>query len=428
MTKADVLLGLQWGDEGKGKVVDVKASKYQLVARFQGGPNAGHTISFEGKKFVLHTVPSGIFTEGCLNIVGNGVVLDPIGFMKELEGLRAAGFSPEKQLVISRRAHLILPTHRLLDAASEQAKGKEKIGSTLRGIGPAYMDRTGRNGLRMGDLLAADFDQRYGKLKAKHQRLLAAMDWETPDEIPDEAAFLEAVDQLRQLKTDNTEYLIQEALKQDQKVLAEGAQGTLLDLEFGSYPYVTSSNTLASGACSGLGLAPSQLGNITGIFKAYCTRVGSGPFPTELFDDAGDFIRTKGHEFGSTTGRPRRCGWLDLTALQYAVMINGVTELAMMKADVLCGMKEVKLCTAYRVDGKESRQMPFDLSTATPIYETMEGWDFDPSELLQGDLANPGKTEMPKGLQKYIERIEESCGVPVRIVSIGPGRTETLMR
>lgn len=428
MTKADVLLGLQWGDEGKGKVVDVKASKYQLVARFQGGPNAGHTISFEGKKFVLHTVPSGIFTEGCLNIVGNGVVLDPIGFMKELAGLRAAGFSPEKQLVISRRAHLILPTHRLLDAASEQAKGKEKIGSTLRGIGPTYMDRTGRNGLRMGDLLTADFDQRYGKLKAKHQRLLAAMDWGNPEEIPDEQAFLEAVEKLRQLKTDNTEYLIQEALNQGQNVLAEGAQGSLLDLEFGSYPFVTSSNTLASGACSGLGLAPSQLGNITGIFKAYCTRVGSGPFPTELFDAAGDFIREKGHEFGSTTGRPRRCGWLDLTALQYAVMINGVTELAMMKADVLCGMKEVKLCRAYRVDGKESRQMPFDLSTATPIYETMEGWDFDPSELLQGDLANPGKTEMPKGLQKYIERIEQCCGVPVRLVSIGPGRTETLMR
>ncbi|MCB0764346.1 MAG: adenylosuccinate synthase [Flavobacteriales bacterium] len=416
--RMDVLLGAQWGDEGKGKVVDVIAPEYQVIARFQGGPNAGHTLIFEGRKHVLHTIPSGVFRPGTMNLVGNGVVIDPIVLLKEIKALEAVGVDVRSSLLISRRAHLILPTHRLLDAASETDKGKGKIGSTLKGIGPTYMDKTGRNGLRIGDLERSDLNERYDALVRKHEHLLGLYD-QRPALDPDaRTAWMEAVEVLRSIRFVDSEHYLDEVLRGGKRVLAEGAQGTLLDIDFGTYPFVTSSNTISAGACTGLGVAPNRIGRIIGIFKAYCTRVGSGPFPTELEDATGERIRTTGNEFGSTTGRPRRCGWLDLPALHYAVMVNGVTELAMMKADVLAGMDKVRVCTGYRVNGAATERMPYDISTeVTPVYEELEGWP-----------ATTSSEAIPDALERYIARIERAVGVPVSIVSLGPDRAETVMR
>jgi len=415
--RVDVLLGAQWGDEGKGKVVDVITPGYSVIARFQGGPNAGHTLIFDGKKHVLHTIPSGIFREGVMNLVGNGVVMDPVIFLREVDALAKAGVDVRERLLIGRRAHLILPTHRALDAASEAEKGKEKIGSTLKGIGPTYMDKTGRNGFRVGDLERADMKDRYDTLVRKHERLLGlyteAFDWKQH-----EAEWLDAVQRLKTFRFVDSEHWLDEQLNAGKKVLAEGAQGTLLDIDFGTYPFVTSSNTITAGACTGLGVAPSRIGRVIGIFKAYCTRVGSGPFPTELTEEVGEQIRKAGHEFGSTTGRPRRCGWLDLPALKYAVMINGVSELAMMKADVLSGMDTIRLCTHYKVNGQLTDRLPYDISGAVePVYTDLPGW---------GDLSV--NAPLPASLEAYIARIEQATGVPVKLVSLGPDRAETLMR
>jgi len=415
--RVDVLLGAQWGDEGKGKVVDVITPGYSVIARFQGGPNAGHTLIFDGKKHVLHTIPSGIFREGVMNLVGNGVVMDPVIFLREVDALAKAGVDVRERLLIGRRAHLILPTHRALDAASEAEKGKEKIGSTLKGIGPTYMDKTGRNGFRVGDLERADMKDRYDTLVRKHERLLGlyteAFDWKQH-----EAEWLDAVQRLKTFRFVDSEHWLDEQLNAGKKVLAEGAQGTLLDIDFGTYPFVTSSSTITAGACTGLGVAPSRIGRVIGIFKAYCTRVGSGPFPTELTEEVGEQIRKAGHEFGSTTGRPRRCGWLDLPALKYAVMINGVSELAMMKADVLSGMDTIRLCTHYKVNGQLTDRLPYDISGAVePVYTDLPGW---------GDLSV--NAPLPASLEAYIARIEQATGVPVKLVSLGPDRAETLMR
>ncbi len=415
--RMDVLLGAQWGDEGKGKVVDVIAPDYPVIARFQGGPNAGHTLIFDGRKHVLHTIPSGVFREGTMNLVGNGVVIDPVIFLKEIQSLEAVGVDVRSRLLISRRAHLILPTHRALDAASEAEKGGQRIGSTLKGIGPTYMDKTGRNGLRVGDLERTDMKERYQALVRKHERLLTLYGTQERNTEAEEQ-WLDAVHQLRGMQLVDSEHYLDSVLNKGQRVLAEGAQGTLLDIDFGTYPYVTSSNTICAGACTGLGVAPTRIGKVVGIFKAYCTRVGSGPFPTELHDEIGEHIRTKGHEFGSTTGRSRRCGWLDLPALHYAVTINGITELAMMKADVLAGMDTVRICTGYRIDGQVSHRMPYDITTGVePIYEDMDGWpDCTATE------------QLPASLERYIARIEAVVGVPVSLVSLGPDRSETLMR
>jgi len=415
--RMDVLLGAQWGDEGKGKVVDVIAPEYDIIARFQGGPNAGHTLIFEGRKHVLHTIPSGVFREGTVNLVGNGVVIDPVIFLKEIQALKAVGVDVRENLLISRRAHLILPTHRALDAASEADKGSSKIGSTLKGIGPTYMDKTGRNGLRVGDLELPDFMDRFRALVNKHERLLALSGRPgAPKEAEEE--WLAAVEVLRSMPLVDSEHYLDQALRSGKRILAEGAQGTLLDIDFGTYPFVTSSNTISAGACTGLGIAPNRIGKVVGIFKAYCTRVGSGPFPTELNDATGEHIRQVGHEFGSTTGRARRCGWLDLPALHFAVMINGVTELAMMKADVLNGMKDLKVCTGYRVNGKLTDRMPYDITgTIEPLLETVEGW---------GELSTEGP--LPAGLERYISLVEKHVGVPVTLVSLGPDRAETVHR
>ncbi|MDO7719002.1 MAG: adenylosuccinate synthase, partial [Schleiferiaceae bacterium] len=380
MTKADILLGLQWGDEGKGKIVDVLTKSYDVIARFQGGPNAGHTLEFDGIKHVLHTIPSGIFHQGAMNVVGNGVVIDPIIFCKEMDQLLAINDSCGDRLWISRKAHLILPTHRLLDAASEAAKGKMKIGSTLKGIGPTYMDKTGRNGLRVGDAELPDYMERYQALKNKHLKLLAGYDFEPPFDLDEnETLWLAAVERLIGMQIADSDVMIQEAIKTGKRILAEGAQGTLLDIDFGTYPFVTSSTTTAAGACTGLGLAPNRIGEVYGIFKAYCTRVGSGPFPTELNNETGQFLRDKGHEYGSTTGRPRRCGWLDMPALKYAVDINGVTQLMMMKADVMSGMDEISICTSYKYQGKQVTHLPYglDADLVEPNYLTMPGWSED---------------------------------------------------
>lgn len=412
--RMDVLLGAQWGDEGKGKVVDVVAPRYQVVARFQGGPNAGHTLWIEGRKHVLHTVPSGVFHDGVMNLVGNGVVIDPVIFLQELDGIAASGVDLRGRLAISRRAHLILPTHRALDAASEAEKGKERIGSTLKGIGPTYMDKTGRNGLRVGDLERADLHDRYRGLVRKHERLLSLYGAAGPDREAEER-WMHAVDRLRAMDLVDSEHYLDQAFRQGRQVLAEGAQGTLLDIDFGTYPFVTSSSTICAGACTGLGVPPSRIGRVIGIFKAYCTRVGSGPFPTELTDDTGDRIRKAGNEFGSTTGRPRRCGWLDLPALRYAVMINGVSELAMMKADVLNDMDQVRICTHYRVNGTLTDRLPYDVQDAEPVYADCDGW---------GTLGS----DIPEALERYIRRIEEAVQVPVRIVSTGPDRRQTIER
>ncbi len=416
----DVLLGLQWGDEGKGKVVDVFSPHYDIVARFQGGPNAGHTIIFDNQKFVLHLIPSGIFHPGVDCVIGNGVVIDPVTLRREIEQLEAVGKSVKDHLLISKRAHLILPTHKLLDAASEQAKGDQKIGSTLRGIGPTYMDKTGRNGLRVGDLLEPDFAERYAFLVNKHKQLLEN-NYEFEYDLSEvEPAFLEAVEYLRGLKLINSEYFLNQALKEGKKVLAEGAQGTLLDIDFGSYPFVTSSSTTAAGACIGLGVSPRQIDRVYGIFKAYCTRVGSGPFPTELHDEVGEKIRQAGGEFGATTGRPRRTGWIDLPLLRYAIQLNGVTDLIMTKADVLSIMPEIQACDRYKIGDTETNEVPYDLSSAfQPLHTSLPGWQEDVTA-----IDNP--EELPQNLKDYISYLEKELEVPMTYLSVGPGRKQFL--
>lgn len=426
--KADVLLGLQWGDEGKGKIVDVLTPEYSVIARFQGGPNAGHTLEFDDIKHVLHTIPSGIFREKVLNIVGNGVVIDPVIMRNEILELEKHGVDASQNLVISRKAHLILPTHRLLDAASETAKGKDRIGSTLKGIGPTYMDRTGRNGIRVGDIFLDDFDERYRKLVDKHRRLLAQ--YEDVPQGPDKAEeddWFEALDFLRRMPVADTEYKVNRGLQEGERILAEGAQGALLDVDLGSYPYVTSSNTTTAGACTGLGIAPNRIGEVIGIFKAYCTRVGSGPFPTECTGQEGESLRDAGNEFGATTGRPRRCGWLDLPALKYSIMLNGATSLAMTKADVLGGFDTVKVCTQYRIRGANGQdvhtdELPFDLDDGRiePIYEAFEGW---------GNLDEVNDwEELPDELRRFIDMLSNALDCPIDMISVGPERDRILMR
>lgn len=420
----DLLLGLQWGDEGKGKIVDVLTKNYDIIARFQGGPNAGHTLEFDGIKHVLHTIPSGIFHKNAINVVGNGVVIDPVIFKKEIDNLKKFELDIKSILLISRKAHLILPTHRLLDAASEAAKGKAKIGSTLKGIGPTYMDKTGRNGMRIGDLELDDWKEKYRSLANKHEAMISFYDVDIQYDLAElEADFFKAVKELKELTfIDSEEYLYQ-AQKAGKKILAEGAQGSLLDIDFGTYPYVTSSNTTAAGACTGLGVAPNQIGDVKGIFKAYTTRVGSGPFPTELFDEVGETMGRVGNEFGATTGRPRRCGWLDLVALKYAVRINGVTELMMMKGDVLSGFEKLKVCTAYNYKGEKIEHLPFNIEAenVTPIYTEMDGWAEDLTKMNEEE-------QFPTALKDYISFLEKELEVPIKIVSVGPDRTQTILR
>jgi adenylosuccinate synthase len=416
----DVLLGLQWGDEGKGKIVDVLTGNYDTIARFQGGPNAGHTLEFEGRKHVLHTIPSGIFHDGVHNVVGNGVVIDPIIFKEEIRKLEEQDKDVTKRLFISRKAHLILPTHRILDAASEASKGKKKIGSTLKGIGPTYMDKTGRNGIRVGDIELDTFAEKYNNLKKKHDELIRLHNYEY-DITEQEAEWMEAIEYLRGLNLLDNEDYFHRKLNSGSNILAEGAQGTLLDVDFGSYPFVTSSTTTAAGACTGLGIPPRAINNVFGIFKAYCTRVGSGPFPTELEDDMGQHLRDQGNEYGSTTGRPRRCGWLDLPALKYAININGVTELMMMKADVLSGLKELNVCTHYKYNGQLLDYIPYrvDDNLVEPVFETLAGWNEDLTQMKD-------KSEFPETFVNYIKYIEEATQTPIKIVSVGPDREQTI--
>jgi adenylosuccinate synthase len=421
--KVNILLGLQWGDEGKGKVVDYLAPQYDVVARFQGGPNAGHTLEFDGIKHVLHQIPSGIFREKIMNVIGNGVVLDPVIFKREIEALGKFNLDVHKNLFISNKAHLILPTHRLLDKAFEQHKGTNKIGSTLKGIGPTYEDKIARLGLRVGDIVDDQFMHKYRTLVNKHLEKLDFLNFEY-DLEEEESVFLQAIEFLKEFQITDSIYLINDAIENSQSVLAEGAQGTLLDVDFGSYPFVTSSNTSAAGVCSGLGVAPNRIGEVFGIFKAYCTRVGSGPFPTELSDQTGEELRKMGNEFGATTGRPRRCGWLDLPALRYACILNGVTQLFMMKADVLNAFEEIKICTHYQMpDGSETRNIPFDFlqQPPEPVYSTLPGWN---QSLDHIDDFN----EMPEELIHYIEFIEDYLKLPINIVSVGPDRTQTIIR
>ncbi len=421
MNKLDVVLGLQWGDEGKGKVVDVLTPDYKVIARFQGGPNAGHSLKFDGEGFVLHTVPSGIFRKDSVNIIGNGVVIDPVILMDEIESIESKGGDISTKLVISKRAHLILPTHRMLDAASEAAKGKSKIGSTLKGIGPAYMDKTGRNGLRVGDILSPEFKALYEALKDKHEGLLAQYDFQY-DIREYEAKWLEAVEKMTRFEFIESELVVNRYLDEGTPILAEGAQGSMLDIDFGTYPFVTSSNTMTAGVCTGLGVAPGRVGKVIGIFKAYCTRVGSGPFPTELFDETGEKLRSIGHEFGATTGRPRRCGWLDLVALKYAVMMNGVTELIMMKADVLNSFDTIKVATAYEIGGKKLDYFPFESGEeVTPVYREFKGWNSDICAVRE-------YKDFPKELKDYVSFIETETKCPVRIISVGPDRSEIVIR
>ena len=418
--KADVLLGLQWGDEGKGKIVDVLTSKYDIIARFQGGPNAGHTLEFDGIKHVLHTIPSGIFHKGVVNLIGNGVVIDPVIFQKEIFGLEKLKLTIS-ELLISKKAHLILPTHKLIDAASEQAKGKEKIGSTLKGIGPTYMDKTGRNGIRVGDVSSPKFKEKYEKLKRKHLQILDFYDFDYKLEDLEKEWF-HSLETLRKFNHIESEHYLHNAIKDGKKILAEGAQGTLLDIDFGSYPFVTSSNTITAGACTGLGIAPNNIGEVFGIFKAYCTRVGSGPFPSELFNETGERLAKIGNEFGSTTGRARRCGWIDIPALKYAININGVTQLMMMKADVLSGIKKIKACTHYELDGKKIDYLPFeDNEKLIPIYKDLDGWEED---LMNLDSLS----KAPETVHKYISWLEKILEVPISIVSVGPDRKQTFFR
>ncbi|MEQ8219747.1 MAG: adenylosuccinate synthase [Arenibacter sp.] len=420
----DLLLGLQWGDEGKGKIVDVLTKNYDIIARFQGGPNAGHTLEFDGIKHVLHTIPSGIFHKTAVNIVGNGVVIDPVIFRKELDNLKKFNLDIKSKLFISRKAHLILPTHRLLDAASETSKGKAKIGSTLKGIGPTYMDKTGRNGMRVGDLEFSDWKEKYRILANKHEAMISFYNVEIQYDLKElEADFFMAVEELKKLTFIDSEEYIFNAQREGKKILAEGAQGSLLDIDFGTYPFVTSSNTTAAGACTGLGVAPNKIGSVLGIFKAYTTRVGSGPFPTELFDEDGATMGRVGNEFGATTGRPRRCGWLDLVALKYAVEINGVTQLMMMKADVLSGFKTLKVCTAYNYKGNQIKHLPYSIEPeyVTPVYTEMKGWAKDLTKMSKSD-------ELPDTLMDYIKFLEKELEVPIKIVSVGPDRTQTIYR
>ena len=420
----DLLLGLQWGDEGKGKIVDVLTSNYNIIARFQGGPNAGHTLVFNGMKHVLHTIPSGIFHKEAINLVGNGVVIDPVIFKKELDKLALHNIDYKKSLVISRKAHLILPTHRLLDAASEASKGKAKIGSTLKGIGPTYMDKTGRNGIRVGDLELDNWKEKYRVLANKHESMVSFYNVDLEYNLDElEAEFFEAIDVLKSLKFIDSEEYLHQAQRDGKSILAEGAQGSLLDIDFGTYPFVTSSNTTAAGACTGLGIAPNSVGDVFGIFKAYTTRVGSGPFPTELFDDDGETMGRVGNEFGATTGRSRRCGWLDLVALRYACQVNGVTQLMMMKADVLSGFKSLKVCTAYKYKGEIIHHFPYNVEAdnISPIYTDFEGWAEDLTEMNN-------ESTLPKSLNAYIDFLEEELQIPIKVVSVGPDRKQTIFR
>ncbi|MBS9774057.1 MAG: adenylosuccinate synthase [Tenacibaculum sp.] len=418
----DLLLGLQWGDEGKGKIVDVLTKDYDIIARFQGGPNAGHTLEFDGIKHVLRTIPSGIFHDKAINVIGNGVVIDPVVFVKELEGLDKFNINYKKKLIISRKAHVILPTHRLLDAVSEASKGKAKIGSTLKGIGPTYMDKTGRNGIRIGDLELENWEEKYRALANKHEAMINFYNVDIQYDLNElENEFFEAVKILKELTfIDSEEYLYQ-AQQQGKTILAEGAQGSLLDVDFGTYPFVTSSNTTAAGACTGLGVAPNKIGEVFGIFKAYTTRVGSGPFPTELFDEVGDTMAKVGHEFGAVTGRARRCGWLDLVALKYACQVNGVTQLMMMKGDVLSGFKTLKVCTSYKYKGQEINHLPYNIEqeNVEPIYTEFKGWSEDLTKMTSKD-------ELPKEMLDYIKFIEDETGVSIKIVSVGPNRKQTI--
>ncbi len=418
----DILLGLQWGDEGKGKIVDVQTKDYDIIARFQGGPNAGHTLEFEGIKHVLHTIPSGIFHDKAINIIGNGVVIDPVIFRKELDQLSQFNLDIASKLIVARKAHLILPTHRLLDAASESAKGKTKIGSTLKGIGPTYMDKTGRNGLRVGDIELDNFKEKYDVLREKHLSMLKH--YEIQFDLEElEKPWFEAIESLKELTFIDAEHYLANALKEGKKILAEGAQGTLLDVDFGTYPFVTSSNTISAGACTGLGIAPNRIGKVFGIFKAYCTRVGSGPFPTELFDETGERLQKAGNEFGATTGRPRRCGWIDLPALKYAININGVTNLMMMKADVLSDFPSLKVCTHYKYNGETIDYLPYSINgdDIEPIYKELPCWKED----LTGVTA---ESEFPKELNDYIAYLEKELEVPITLVSVGPDRKQTIIR
>ncbi len=417
--KVDVLLGLQWGDEGKGKIVDVLTPEYDIISRFQGGPNAGHTLIFENKKFVLHTIPSGIFRENATNIIGNGVVIDPIIFKKEIEALDIDIKDITKRLLISKKAHLIMPTHRIIDAASEDSKGKTKIGSTLKGIGPAYMDKTGRNGLRIGDIISGNFAKKYNFLKEKHLKILSQYDYKY--NFSDfEDGWHDGIEFIKQFSLVDSEHVLNTFINQNKSVLAEGAQGTLLDVDFGSYPYVTSSNTICAGACTGLGIAPNKIGNVYGIAKAYCTRVGSGPFPTELFDKTGELLGKYGNEFGSTTGRPRRCGWLDIVALKYAIMINGVTELFITKADVLDNFDTLKVATAYKINETTVDYFPFDITeNIKPVYSELKGWKTDTTKITDAK-------QLPVELIKYIRFIESQVNIPVTLVSVGPDRKQII--
>ncbi len=418
----DVVLGLQWGDEGKGKIVDVLTPRYDVVARFQGGPNAGHSLEFGGNKYVLNTIPSGIFHEHCINIIGNGVVVDPVQLKKEIEKAMTTGVDIKKNLYISEKAHVILPTHRLVDAASEAHKGEHKVGSTLRGISPTYQDKIGRSGLRIGDLLDPNFNEKYAQVVANHKKLLDSFNYEY-NLADHEPAFFEAVEFLKQFKIINSEYYVNSLIKEGKKVLAEGAQGTLLDIDFGSYPFVTSSNTITGGACSGLGIAPQHINKVYGIFKAYCTRVGNGPFPTEQENETGEMLRKLGHEFGATTGRPRRTGWLDLPTLKYAIMLNGVTDLICTKSDVLSGFEEVLVCDGYDMNGKTTSEIPFDLSRKDilPLYRSFAGWTEDLTKIRNYQ-------DLPATFKTYMDYVEAQIGVPVNVISVGPDREETIMK
>jgi len=417
----DVLLGLQWGDEGKGKIVDFVSKKYDIIARFQGGPNAGHTIIFNNQKHILHTIPSGIFNEKVKNVIGNGVVIDPVTLSTELNKLEKLGINYQN-LFISRKAHLIIPTHKHLDRASEIAKGEQKIGSTLRGIGPTYMDKTGRNGLRIGDIELTDFHEKFKNLTNKHKNILSQYNYQERFEDDIELWF-KAIEKIKQIKFIDSEYFFEDAIEHKQQILAEGAQGTLLDLDFGTYPFVTSSNTISSGACNGLGVSPNKIKNVVGVFKAYCTRVGNGPFITELKNTLGQKLAKQGHEFGSTTGRARRCGWIDLPALKYAININGVTELSMMKADVLSGFEKISVCTGYKYNGKIIQHLPYDLDDQSiePIYIELDGWDEDLSKLTSINT-------LPKAFENYILFLEKELKKPISIISVGPDRKQTIFR
>ncbi len=420
----DLLLGLQWGDEGKGKIVDVLTKNYNIIARFQGGPNAGHTLEFDGIKHVLRTIPSGIFHQDSVNVIGNGVVIDPVVFVKELEALDKYNIDYKKNLILSRKAHVILPTHRLLDAASEASKGKAKIGSTLKGIGPTYMDKTGRNGIRVGDLELENWQEKYRALADKHEAMIDFYNVDVQYDLADlEAEFFAAVETLKMLTFIDSEEYLHQAQKEGKTILAEGAQGSLLDIDFGTYPFVTSSNTTAAGACTGLGVPPNKVKDVFGIFKAYTTRVGSGPFPTELFDEVGEKMAKIGNEFGAVTGRARRCGWLDLVALRYAVQVNGVTQLIMMKADVLSGFETLKICTAYNYKGETIHHLPYNIEAenVTPIFTEMKGWKAD---LTKMDAAS----QLPQALNDYIDYLEKELEVPIKIVSVGPDRKQTIHR